>query len=320
MNKIKVGVAGVGSLGRHHTRLYQDSKISDLVGIYDTNTEQSQKIADEFQTTVYTSLDALAEDVDCFSVAVPTHLHFQTVSGLLKMGKHILVEKPLTSTVSEAKELVKFAENHGRVLHVGHVERYNPVINYLQKKVNDPRFIESHRLAPYPPPRSGLLPRGTEESVVLDLMIHDIDIILNLVDSSVTAIDAVGVPILSDSEDIANVRINFKNGCVANLTASRVSHEYMRKIRIFQSDAYLSLDYQEKKGELVYKDKQSIKREDVPIEDHNALEKELEFFITTCRYVIDNGSVPDENISARHALDALEIGDRIVSQINEKKN
>ncbi len=318
MNKIKVGVAGVGSLGRHHTRLYRESKLCKLVGLYDINPEQSQKIASEFLTTAYSSLDELADNVDCLSVAVPTHLHYQTVLCLLKKGKHILVEKPLTSTVDEGEELVSYAKNNNLILHVGHVERYNPIINYLQKKVNDPRFIESHRLAPYPPPRSELLPRGTEVSVVLDLMIHDIDIILNLVDSPVAAIDAVGIPILSESEDIANVRINFKNGCVANLTASRVSQEYMRKIRVFQSDAYLSLDYQEKKGELVYKNKQSIKREDVPIEDHNALEKELEFFITSCQYTINNGSVHDKNISAQHALNALEIGDKIVTLIKNK--
>ncbi len=318
MNKIKVGVTGAGSLGRHHTRLYQESKLSELIGIYDINAEQSQKIASEFLTTAYPSLDALADHVDCLSVAVPTHLHFQTVLHLLKKGKHILVEKPLTSTVGEGEELVNYAKKHNLILHVGHVERYNSVIHYLQKKVSDPRFIESHRLAPYPPPRSGLLPRGTEVSVILDLMIHDIDIILNLVDSPVAAIDAVGIPILSESEDIANVRINFKNGCVANLTASRVSQEYMRKIRVFQSNAYLSLDYQEKKGELVYRHKQSMKREDVPIEDHNALEKELEFFITSCLYAINEESVPDENISAQRALNALEIGDQIVTLIKNK--
>jgi len=315
MHKVNVGVSGVGVLGTHHTRLYKQCQYGELIGIYDTNSEQAQKIAAQFSTKAFSSLESLAESVDCLSVAVPTHYHFKEVMTLLKLGKHILVEKPLTSTVDEGRKLLDYAKENNLILHVGHVERYNPVITYLQKKIYDPRFIETHRLAPYPPQRPGLLPRGTEVGVVLDLMIHDIDIILNLVKSEVKMIDSVGIPILSKSEDIANVRINFSNGCVANLTASRVSQEYMRKIRVFQPDAYLSLDYQEKKGEIVTKEKVSMNREQVPIEDHDALEMELGYFIKCTMDTVDSKEISGSNASAEHALKSLDIANRITKQI-----
>ena len=297
MGKVKVGVAGVGALGHHHTRLYQQCNSANLVGVFDVNPDQARKIASEFSTQAFSSLKCLADAVDCLSVAVPTQLHYQEVLFLLEMGKHVLVEKPLTVTVDDGKELLDYAKKHNLILHVGHVERYNPVITYLQKKIYDPRFIEAHRLAPFPPPRPGMLPRGTEVGVVMDLMIHDIDIILNLVNSDIQSVNAVGIPILSSSEDIANVRMTFTNGCVANLTASRVSQEYLRKIRVFQQDAYLSLDYQEKKGDIVVKDGVSMKREPVPIEGHDALAMELDFFINTCLNTMKTGVLPDSNES-----------------------
>lgn len=247
---IPVGVVGVGSLGWHHARLYQACTDAHLVGVYDTVAETAQNVADKLGVRVFESMEEMAENVDAVSIAVPTNLHFEIGSTWLDWGKHVLIEKPITESVEEAQRLIAQADAAQLVLQVGHVERFNPVMSYLEAKAHQPRFIECHRLAPYPPPRPGLPPRGTEVGVVLDLMIHDIDLVLALVKSPVERIDAVGVPVLSPTEDIANARIRFENGCVANLTASRVTPEPMRKIRVFQGDAYLSLDYQAKTGEV----------------------------------------------------------------------
>ena len=312
--KVKVGVVGVGVLGKHHTRLHNECEQAELIGIYDVDPNRAADVAKEFATRRFESMEELIASVDGISVAVPTDLHYQIVSELLIRGKHVLVEKPLTSTIDDGQKLLDLAKNQKCILHVGHVERYNPVITYLEKKICDPRFIETHRLALYPPPRPGMLPRGTEVGVVLDLMIHDIDVILNLVKSEVVQIDAVGIPILSKSEDIANARLKFANGCVANLTASRVSHEKMRKIRVFQRDAYLSLDYQNKKGEIVTLANMSIRREPVPIEDHDALQKELEDFIQCCQGALGSGTTLEPRVLAEHGLKALAIADRITQQ------
>ena len=315
MHRVKVGVIGVGVLGRHHTRLYNHCRRAELVGIYDVDEDRARDIAAEFSTLKFDSTEELIASVDGVSVAVPTDLHYQIVSKLLLQGKHVLVEKPLTSVINDGKELLEIATSQNRILHVGHVERYNPVITYLQEKIYDPRFIEAHRLALYPPPRPGMLPRGTEVGVVLDLMIHDIDVLLNLVKSDVAQIDAIGIPILSKTEDIANARLKFANGCIANLTASRVSQEKVRKIRVFQKNAYLSLDYQNKEGEIVTRDKMSIRREAVPIENHDALQKELEYFIHSCQtWKANNGRASEPGDSAEHALKALEIADMITKQ------
>ncbi len=318
MENIKVGVIGVGALGQHHTRLYSQLSGADLVGVFDTDDDAARRIAKEFQTESFNSLEDLAAAVDCVSVAVPTDLHLEVTSELLRLGKHVLVEKPLAADSTEGRQLISLAREHNRVLQVGHVERYNPVITYLEQKIYNPRFIEAHRLAPYPPPRPGMLPRGTEVGVVLDLMIHDIDVILSLVKSDVTSVDAVGIPILSKSEDIANARISFANGCVANLTASRVSQERMRKIRVFQADAYLSLDYQEKKGEIVTLAGASIGREPVPIADHDALKMELEDFLSCAREVISSNVLAEPKVSAAHALSALEVAEAIASKMHEQ--
>ncbi len=309
---------GVGILGRHHSRLYREIPTAELVGIYDIDPGQATRIAQEFGTTAFAELDSLAALVDCLSVAVPTHLHFSVVSALMAAGKHVLVEKPMTATLTEARKLTDMAAAHRLVLQVGHVERYNPIITYLEKKIDRPRFIESHRLAPYPPPRPGSYPRGTEVGVVLDLMIHDIDIILSLVKSRISSIQSVGIPILSPSEDIANARINFANGCVANLTASRVSQEYLRKIRVFQSQAYLSLDYQEKTGEIITLKGKTLEREPLVIQDSNALREELEDFIRCVDVALHSATVPQPKVSADHALQALEVADTIIRQIQEQ--
>jgi predicted dehydrogenase len=314
MSDVTVGVIGVGALGRHHARLYGECDGCRLVGVHDHNPETAARVADELGTTVYADEAELVAAVDALSVAVPTDLHHEVVTRLLAAGKHVLVEKPIAASVEQGRDLVEKAKAAGLVLQVGHVERFNPVIRHMEERIDRPHFIEAHRLAPYPPPRPGLLPRGTEVSVVLDLMIHDIDIILHLVKSDVERIDAVGICVLSPSEDIANARVAFANGCVANITASRVSSEMMRKIRVFQSDAYLSLDYQDRKAEIVTKVGQ---REPVPIEDHNALQKELEDFVRCVGIAKRDGTVPAPEVSGAHGQQALEIADRITRCIAE---
>lgn len=306
-DKVKVGVIGVGALGRHHTRLYQQCDHADLVGIYDVNPEQAKKIAEELSTKVFPEIEDLAREVDALSIAVPTNYHYQVALDLLNQGKHLLIEKPITVTIEEADALNDLAKSKDLIIQVGHVERFNPVISYLEEKIDDPRFIECHRLANYPPPRPNLPPRGTEVGVVLDLMIHDIDMVLALVRSKVTEIDAIGIPVLSPTEDIANARIKFENGCVANLTASRVSPERMRKIRVFQSNCYLSLDYQETKGELYFKEGMAIRREQVPIEPHNALLKQLEHFLACILEQRKYGVQPRVKVSGEHGRAALEL-------------
>lgn len=308
---IKVGVLGVGALGRHHARLYRECAGAVLTGVFDTNPAQAQKMAKTLATKAFDSAEALAEKVDALSIAVPTTCHFEVARSMLDMGRHLLIEKPITESVAQARELLELAKSRRLVLQVGHVERFNPVISYLENKVNNPRFIESHRLSPYPPPRAGLPPRGTEVSVVLDLMIHDIDMVLSLNPSEVVEVDAVGVPILSTAEDIANARIKFANGCVANLTASRVTPEPMRKIRLFQKNCYLSLDYMAKSGEIFTLENGTIQRENLPVEDHNALLKELEHFVGCIRTLNQSGVLPTPKVSGEHGLRALEVAERV---------
>ncbi len=312
VEKVKVGVLGVGALGYHHARLYGQCKNAHLVGLYDLNETRAREVADELGTQVYKDPALLAAEVDAVSVAVPTNHHFDVCRAMLQMGKHLLIEKPITETVAQAKELLALAEERDLLVQVGHVERFNPIISYLEEKLDDPRFIESHRLSSYPPPRKGLLPRGTEVSVVLDLMIHDIDMVLNLVRSPVADVDAVGIPVLSATEDIANARIRFENGCVANLTASRVTPEPMRKIRVFQRSAYLSLDYQARGGEIYFKDGLSIRKEEVPVTDHNALLKQLEHFLECLIEGRESGTQPKPKVSGEHGLKALQVADEII--------
>jgi predicted dehydrogenase len=312
MDKVRVGVIGVGALGRHHARLYGECEAAELVGIYDRNPDTAQKVATEFRIPVFDTPAALAAKAEALSVAVPTNLHHATVLPLLQQGRHVLVEKPIAASVVQARELVELAAARRLVLEVGHVERFNPVLECLQRVPGEPLFIEAHRLASYPPPRPGLPPRGTEVSVVLDLMIHDIDVVLSLVNSDIERIDSIGVPVLSPSEDIANARILFRNGCVANLTASRVSQERMRKIRVFKSVAYLSLDYQEQTGELAALTETGIQRMPVPVHEANALKAELNDF---CRCVAElkrTGILPEPRVSGRQGLHALEVAEEIL--------
>ena len=245
--KVKVGVLGTGSLGKEHVRIYAQfvaSRQVDLVGIYDTNHEIARHIAAKQHTHALGSVEEVIEDAEAVSIVTPTVTHFELAKRCLQQGRHVLIEKPMTDNAEQAAELVRLAQENNCVLQVGHVERFNPVFNYLETVVTQPRFIECHRLSPYPA-------RSTDIGVVLDLMIHDLDVVLAFVKSPVTSVDAVGVPVLSKSEDIANARLRFASGCVANLTVSRVSPEKMRKIRVFSSGdtpCYISLDYRAQEG------------------------------------------------------------------------
>lgn len=244
---IRVAVLGTGSLGKEHARIYADlaqGGLATFSGVYDIDPEAARRIAEKYGVKVFSSIAQAGDAADAFSVVTPTVTHFELAKTLLSAGKHVLVEKPMTHTAAQASELVRLAQLGNRVLQVGHVERFNPVFKYLQGAATEPRFIEAHRLSPFPA-------RSTDIGVVLDLMIHDLDIVLAFVQSPVTHVDAVGIPVLSSTEDIANARLRFANGCVANLTASRVSAERLRKIRVFSggtSPSYISLDYMAQEG------------------------------------------------------------------------
>ena len=243
MSGVRVGVIGVGHLGRHHARVLARVPGADLVGVYDTDPQRSKAVADEFGVQALDSEQRLLDQVEAVSVVVPTKAHAEVGVRALERGVHTFVEKPIASTMPEADLLVATARKVGRVLQVGHIERFNQAIRALCGQPLAPRFIEAHRLAQFSP-------RGTDVAVVLDLMIHDIDLILWMLRSPPVAIDAVGVAVVSDSQDIANARLTFENGCVANVTASRISPKKMRKIRLFQQNAYVSLDLAAGKAEV----------------------------------------------------------------------
>lgn len=311
MHKLKTGVIGVGSLGQHHARVYSELDNVELAGIYDVNTERAAEIAAAYNTSCFENLSELAQSVDAVSVVVPTDLHFDVACRLMQHNVHMLVEKPITSTTAEAEQLVAMAQQKKLILQVGHIERFNPVMTYLENVLQLPRFIEATRLAPYPPARVGARPRGTEVSVVLDLMIHDLDIILHLVHSPVADIHAVGVPVLSATEDIANVRLRFENGCIANVTASRISMEKMRKIRIFQEDTYVSLDYMNQSGKLCRKTATGIEASEVPIDRGEPLAAELLSFTECVRHQ------RDPVVSGEHGSNALKLAVEICRHMQE---
>jgi predicted dehydrogenase len=313
--KLQVGVVGVGALGRHHARLYNLSNTCDVVGIFDSTPENSKAVGEEFGLKVFDSMEALAEKCDALSVAVPATYHHKVAMPLLKMNKHLLIEKPIASNVEEGREIVEEAEKRDLCLAVGHVERFNPGMDFLARRSAATRFIEAHRLAKYPPPRPGLHRRGTEVSVVLDLMIHDLDLILTMVDSEVERFDAVGIPVLSKTEDIASVRIKFKNGSVANLTASRISVDPQRRFRVFQEDCYISLDYGESTGMILRKNRVGISRKDINFDEKNALEHELEDFMDATMNSIKSGIIMQPKVSGRDGLRALELAESISKSI-----
>ena len=241
---LKVGVLGAGHLGKIHLRLLNESKKYELIGFYDADAINGKKVADEFGYQYFDNINTLIDAVQVVDIVTPTLSHFDCAKKAIQKGKHIFIEKPITNTFKEALELLKLKEQYGVKGQVGHVERFNPAFSAVKAQIKEPMFIETHRLAEFNP-------RGTDVPVVLDLMIHDIDAILSVVDSEVKQINASGVSVISKSPDIANARIEFENGCVANLTASRISLKNMRKSRFFQKDAYISVDFLEKKVEVV---------------------------------------------------------------------
>ena len=265
---------GAGYLGEKHARIYATTEDAELCGIVDIDIRKAKKIANIYGTDAFSSCEALYHKVKAVSIAVPTPLHHSIASGFLKQGIDVLVEKPLACTIKEADELIHLARKHQVILQVGHSERYNSAIMELEKRVKSPRFIEAHRLAPYQP-------RGTEVGVVLDLMIHDLDIILYLADSTPKYIEAKGVTVLSQDEDIANARITFENGCVANVTSSRLSQERMRKLRIFEDDCYISLDYIAQEIDIYRKKGKKIVHEKISPPKQEPLALQLRDFINS---------------------------------------
>ena len=241
---LKVGVLGAGHLGKIHLRLLNQSEKYELVGFFDPFEENALKVAAEFGYTKYDSMEALIAAVDVVDIVTPTLQHFDCAKLAIEAGKHIFIEKPIANTVEEAEAIIALANKHGVKGQVGHVERFNPAFTAVKDKIKNPMFIETHRLAEFNP-------RGTDVPVVLDLMIHDIDAILSVVRSKVKSVNASSVAVISDSPDITNARIEFENGCVANITSSRISMKNMRKSRFFQKDAYISVDYLDKVCEVV---------------------------------------------------------------------
>jgi predicted dehydrogenase len=311
MNPLRVGVVGVGSLGEHHARILSQLPEAELAGVFDVNPRRAQEIAHKFKTRVFESLEQLADETVAATVVVPTDRHRVVAGYLLERDRHLLIEKPIASTTQEAEELSRIAETRNLILQVGHVERFNPVLSVLDARPTRPHFIEAHRLAPYPAPRDGLPPRGTEVSVILDLMIHDLEVILHLVRSRVKTISAVGVPVLSPTEDIANVRLAFENGCIANVTASRISPERMRKIRVFYEDAYVSLDYMNQSGEIYGRGERGIERNKLPIQRGEPLVNELRAFVECVR---DHAQ---PRVSGREASEALRLAVAIHQRLRE---
>lgn len=324
--KTKVGVIGVGHLGNLHAKMYDMIPSADFIGIYDIDNERSNEVSERFGVTAFPSIDALLENVDAVSVVTPTSNHFETAAHALKNNKHVFIEKPITSDVTSADKLIALAEGKKCIVQVGHIERFNPALMSLQSVELNPMFIESHRLAQFNP-------RGTDVAVVLDLMIHDIDIILSLVNSPVKQIDANGVAIVSDSVDIANTRIQFENGAVANITASRISQKKMRKMRLFQRDTYITIDFLQGLAELYrlfgdganipemtmllgeigagdQKKKIVYQRPEVP--DINALEYELAQFVEA----VQNDTSP--LVTANEGKEALEVALEVMEKINQQ--
>jgi predicted dehydrogenase len=323
-NVVRIGVFGVGHLGKIHTRLLKEIEGYEVVGFYDPDDTNAHKAEKEFGITRFTSAAGLIDACDAIDIVSPTTTHFAIAKQAIKGGKHVFIEKPLSSTVKEARELVELVDEARVKAMVGHVERFNPALLGLNKKILKPMFIEVHRLAEFNP-------RGTDVSVVLDLMIHDIDIILSLVKANVKRVSASGVAILSKTPDIANARIEFDNGCVANVTASRVSVKSMRKMRIFQPGAYISMDFLKKKSDLFRiedkkpvddgetnhfeldlpdNNKKYITYETVDKKDVNAIKMELELFHKS---IIHDQPVP---VSVLEGYNAMHVAQSILDKIN----
>ncbi len=302
---IRCGVVGTGSLGQHHARIYASLPGATLAGILEADDARAAEICARHNCKRFANLDELAAGCDAVSVVVPTDHHAAVAVPLLERGVDLLVEKPLCASLAEAERILAAATKAGRIVQVGHIEHYNPVMAHLERAVNDARYITTERLAPF-------TPRGTEVGVVLDLMIHDIGVVLQLVRSPVERIDAVGVSVLTKTEDIANARLQFANGCVANLSASRVSLKKNREIRVFQPGGYLSIDFMGQKGHAVRVDPAAeggFAKEDLPIEKGEPLAIELASFVGCVR------DRRDPKVGAALGRTALEVAIRITEQI-----
>jgi predicted dehydrogenase len=278
---MKVAVIGVGHLGRHHARILAAIAGTDMIAVVDINAQRAAEIAAQYGTRAYTDWHDLLGKVEAVTIAAPTDVHASIAAPLLERGVHVLIEKPMAATTSEADELLRLARDHGAVLAVGHTERFNPAVVRAKPFVQDPRFIEVHRLGTFPD-------RSLDIDVVFDLMIHDLDLVLYMVGSEVDAVEAVGVPVLTPRVDIANVRLRFANGCIANLTASRISRDRVRKIRFFQRDAYISVDYTGQDVELYRLVPQAgqmpaIEGGKLDVAREEPLKRELEDFIDAIR-------------------------------------
>ncbi len=321
---LKVGVLGAGHLGKIHLRLLNESEKYTLIGFYDPDAINGKKVADEFGYTYYDNINTLINAVDVIDIVTPTLSHFDCAKKAIENGKHVFIEKPITNTLEEAEELISLANQYNVKGQVGHVERFNPAFSAVKNSIESPMFIETHRLAEFNP-------RGTDVPVVLDLMIHDIDAILSVVKSKVKKINASGVSVISKSPDIANARLEFENGCVANLTASRISLKNMRKSRFFQQDAYISVDFLEKKVEVVkMKDapekagdfdmilqnaegeKKQIYFENPEIEVNNAILDELETFADA----INTNTTPI--VTLQDGTEALKVALAIIQSFKDK--
>jgi len=319
---LKIGVLGAGHLGKIHLKLLKQSQKYELVGFYDASSENMEKVSAEFGYTSFNSIDELLDAVDVIDVVTPTLSHFEVAKNAITKGKHLFIEKPITNTFAEAEELIALAKKHKVKGQVGHVERFNPAFRAVASRIENPMFIEAHRLAEFNP-------RGTDVPVVLDLMIHDIDAVLSVVKSKVESINASGVSVISDTPDIANARIKFENGCVANLTASRISMKNMRKSRFFQRDAYISVDYLEKKCEVVkMKDvpkdpddyamilqnaegvKKQIYFDNPEVSPNNAILDELETFADA----INNNTTPI--VSLEQGAEALRVANAVIASFS----
>ena len=321
---LKIGVLGAGHLGKIHIKQIQSlPQVYQLVGFYDQNPEAAAKVEAEFGAKSYASMDELIHAVDVVDVVTPTLYHFECASKALRASKHVFIEKPLANTMQEAKDLIQLAKEASMKVQVGHVERFNPAFKAALPYLNQPLFIETHRLAQFNP-------RGTDVSVVLDLMIHDIDIVLSVVKSTVKKISTSGVAVVSDTPDIANARIEFDNGCVANLTSSRISMKKMRKMRLFQKDAYIGIDFLEKKTEVIKLNtpedkhvftfdietnngKKTIAIANPAVESGNAIKMELEAFVNA----INQGT--ETPVTILDGFRAMDVAHQILEKISHQQ-
>ncbi|MDQ7032062.1 MAG: Gfo/Idh/MocA family oxidoreductase [Desulfonauticus sp.] len=321
MKRLSLGIIGVGHLGEIHTRLAKQIDLVQLIGIYDTNLKRAEEISKKYEVSLFRSLEELLDKVEAVSIVVPTESHFEVAKLALEKNKHVFIEKPITSSSEQAEQLIKIAKEKRLKIQVGHIERFNPAFLALKAFELEPLFIEGHRLSKFNP-------RGTDVSVIFDLMIHDIDLVLQLVPYPIKSIDACGVKVVSESEDIANARIVFENGSVANLTASRISLKDMRKLRLFQRHSYISIDFLNKKTELfILKDGNNVPEGGIPFQigpednrkeivyfspaggDINPLKEELFLF---AKAVLEDRKVP---VDAEQGLKNLKVAEQIVEQL-----